>query len=585
MVEADESDRSLLKLAPDDRGGHQRRARPPHDLRLAARRRRDVPRVPRARRRAVVLGPAGLRALAGGRRSPFDADAGARPGGSRFDVRRRRRSSSPCRAPTTRRNAAAALTACRLAGADLAGRRAALADFAGAGRRFERARHARRRRARRRRLRPPPDRGARDDRGRAHARAAPRRRRLPAAPVLAHAAPGARVRRRARARRPRRRARRLPGARARRGLPGRHRPAGRRGGRRRRRRPPRRLAAATSTPPRRFLRAELRDGDLLLTLGAGDVDALGRGARRAERRGRRRARSKRTGAKRRLTLRASGRASTRRPAVAGALAAPRAVRRSLASCSRLGARGGWLWLRDSCLVARRATSQITGVTASDGDAGRARALEARGARDDHAARPRRTRCATRSRAVPLGRRPARSRPTSRTRCAIQVIERQPVAALATGRRSGPGHRRRASCCAASRADRDLPSSIRHGATPAGDRVTDRRALARARDRRRRARRAAAPHRASSTSGRRGVIVDLRDGPRLIFGAADDARAKWTAAARVLAEPLGRRARPISTSASRVAWPREGSRPVDAGAPPRPTQTLNLRLRIAPTLNP
>ena len=25
----------------------------------------------------------------------------------------------------------------------------------------------------------------------------------------------------------------------------------------------------------RFLRAELRDGDLLLTLGAGDVDALG----------------------------------------------------------------------------------------------------------------------------------------------------------------------------------------------------------------------------------------------------------------------------------------------------------------------
>ena len=29
----------------------------------------------------------------------------------------------------------------------------------------------------------------------------------------------------------------------------------------------------------RFLRAELREGDLLLTLGAGDVDALGRSAR------------------------------------------------------------------------------------------------------------------------------------------------------------------------------------------------------------------------------------------------------------------------------------------------------------------
>ena len=68
---------------------------------------------------------------------------------------------------------------------------AALADFEGAGRRFERlgttaagalvvddyAHH--------------PTEVARDDRRRAHARAAPRRRALPAAPVLAHAARGA----------------------------------------------------------------------------------------------------------------------------------------------------------------------------------------------------------------------------------------------------------------------------------------------------------------------------------------------------------------------------------------------------------
>ena len=42
------------------------------------------------------------------------------------------------------------------------------------------------------------------------------------------------------------------------------------------------LAADASTPPSRALRAALRDGDLCLVLGAGDVDALGRAAGRAE---------------------------------------------------------------------------------------------------------------------------------------------------------------------------------------------------------------------------------------------------------------------------------------------------------------
>ena len=43
----------------DDRGAHERRARPPHDLQLAPRRRRHLPRVPRARRAGGGLGPAG----------------------------------------------------------------------------------------------------------------------------------------------------------------------------------------------------------------------------------------------------------------------------------------------------------------------------------------------------------------------------------------------------------------------------------------------------------------------------------------------------------------------------------------------
>ena len=82
------------------------------------------------------------------------------------------------------RNAAAALEAIRVAGAaDPAAAVAALASFAGAGRRFERLGETASRRARRRRLRPPPDRGRGDDRGRALAGAAPPDRDLPAPPV------------------------------------------------------------------------------------------------------------------------------------------------------------------------------------------------------------------------------------------------------------------------------------------------------------------------------------------------------------------------------------------------------------------
>ena len=84
-----------------------------------------------------------------------------------------------------------------------------------------------------RRLRPPPDGGPRHARGRAHpGRAAPGRL-LPAAPLLPHARAGARVRPRAGAGRRRRGARRLPGARARGGLPRRQRPDGGPGRRRR----------------------------------------------------------------------------------------------------------------------------------------------------------------------------------------------------------------------------------------------------------------------------------------------------------------------------------------------------------------
>ena len=68
VVEADESDRSLLKLDAPGRRAHQRRARPPRDLRLPARRRGDVPRLPRPGRARGGLGPPGAAGAARRRR-------------------------------------------------------------------------------------------------------------------------------------------------------------------------------------------------------------------------------------------------------------------------------------------------------------------------------------------------------------------------------------------------------------------------------------------------------------------------------------------------------------------------------------
>ena len=179
---------------------------------------------------AVDLGPAG--AARARRRRPRDAVRRARARSSTPPARASRstasRSTLTVPGAHNARNAAAALTAARLAGADLAAAAAALGTFDGAGRRFERlgttsagalvvddyAHH-------------PTEVAATLEAARTLG-ARPRGRRLPAAPVLAHAARGPRVRRGAVGRRRGRRARRLPGARAGGGLPGRHRPAGRR---------------------------------------------------------------------------------------------------------------------------------------------------------------------------------------------------------------------------------------------------------------------------------------------------------------------------------------------------------------------
>jgi cell division protein FtsQ len=195
----------------------------------------------------------------------------------------------------------------------------------------------------------------------------------------------------------------------------------------------------------------------------------------------------------------------------------------------LGA-GGWMWLRDSSLV-RVGDVTVTGVTASDGAQVRAALEEAargmttlhvrEGALRDAVARYSSVARLTTKADFPHG-------------LAIDVVEQRPVAALAAddGDRipvTGSGVVLRGVV-----ADRDLPSV--HLSSPAlGAKLTDRRllgALAVA---------GAAPapllHRTGElTSEARGVVVTLRDGPELLFGDAADAKAKWIAAARVLAEP-------------------------------------------------
>jgi UDP-N-acetylmuramate--alanine ligase len=141
VVEADESDRSLLSLAPAI--AVLTNAELDHHTTYASR--RDVDETFRAflalaSRATVVWDRPELLALApdgGVPVVPFDAAPELTPGGSRFALDG---VAVELTVPGTHNavNAAAALTAARLAGADLAQAAAALRDFQGAGRRFER---------------------------------------------------------------------------------------------------------------------------------------------------------------------------------------------------------------------------------------------------------------------------------------------------------------------------------------------------------------------------------------------------------------------------------------------------------------
>ena len=140
VVEADESDRSLLRLAP----GIAVLTNAELDHHTTYSSQRDVDETFRSflaladhaavvwdRPRLLALAPAGIPLV------PFDAEPELTAGGSRFTLDG---VAVELTVPGSHnaRNAAAALTAARLAGADPAVAAAALRDFQGAGRRFER---------------------------------------------------------------------------------------------------------------------------------------------------------------------------------------------------------------------------------------------------------------------------------------------------------------------------------------------------------------------------------------------------------------------------------------------------------------
>jgi cell division protein FtsQ len=190
--------------------------------------------------------------------------------------------------------------------------------------------------------------------------------------------------------------------------------------------------------------------------------------------------------------------------------------------------GGWLWVRDSSL-ARVTHVRVTGATTSD--EGRIRAALERAARDMTTLHVREQALYDAVAPYPsvAGLEVETDFPHAMR---VEVLEHRPVAAIESdGSRtpvSGDGI-----VLNGVQADRTLPA-IRRSRLPAR-RVDDERtraALAVA---------AAAPKALLDRSerlsyGPDGLTVDLRSGPPLVFGTADDAAAKWVAAARVLAEP-------------------------------------------------
>jgi cell division protein FtsQ len=205
------------------------------------------------------------------------------------------------------------------------------------------------------------------------------------------------------------------------------------------------------------------------------------------------------------------------------------VRTGIACAAVLGLLAlGWLWLRDSPLVA---VDRVTVTGATGRDAPRVRAALEDAARDMTTLHVRTG--ALRTAVEPYGRiASVQAKPDFPHGLRIEVRERAAVGALAAGdERVGIAAD---GTILRGQATSGLPLLSARSA-PTGERVTDP-ALGREV-----ALLAAAPPALRARvirvgTGSRGLTVPLRDGPELFFGGPDRLRAKWIAAATVLADP-------------------------------------------------
>lgn len=238
--------------------------------------------------------------------------------------------------------------------------------------------------------------------------------------------------------------------------------------------------------------------------------------------------------------------------------------------------GGWLWLRDSKLVEVREIT-ITGLASSEQDHIRQALRNAASDMTTLHVREEALRAAVRPYPSVAGLRVQTDFPHELT---IAVNERTPVAALdAGGQRvaaSGDG--------LLLRGMRSSGLPILHvRLAPAGARVTDRATLAAL------GVAGAAPIQLRKRvtrlrSGPRGLTLDLRNGPDLVFGSRREAGRKWAAAARVLADPSAAGATYLDLRVpERVAA--GGLGPVEEEPVQAPTTNPKLEPETSPTLNP
>jgi cell division protein FtsQ len=234
----------------------------------------------------------------------------------------------------------------------------------------------------------------------------------------------------------------------------------------------------------------------------------------------------------------------------------------------------WLWFRDSSLVRVRDVF-ITGVAA--GDSTRIRTALRSAAQDMTTLNVREDALRAAVAAYPsvAGLRVEADFPHKLT---IEVVAHVPVATVVVDGRRTP-------VAASGLVLRGAPGAdalplVRLQRTASGERVTERRALVAL------GVLAAAPPVLRSRLERavfdeRGLIVSVERGPQLIFGGSDRARAKWLAAARVLADPRAAGALYLDLRIpERVAA--GGVGPTTAGEPtPVPTVTTAPAVPPAP----